>query len=258
MPEAIEQCPACRRGVRSGTRFCPGCGQALEAPAPLQAPSPPRIANTRFAEHWGELKRVGWLFGLFLASSLVLGIASRTNSTPWPGAIVSAIDAVIIAVVVALRYPKLRFLFRLHPIGAGAWLRLAGIVVAAFAALSAYFWGMERAGVPIIPESTSFTSAEWPLWSMFVVISLMPAVFEELAFRGVIQSSLERALNARDAWLIQAALFSVAHLSPLVFPSHFVIGLCFGYLRRCTRSIYPGMVAHGSWNALVLFRELAA
>ena len=81
---------------------------------------------------------------------------------------------------------------------------------------------------------------------------------EELAFRGVIQSSLERVLNARDAWLIQAALFSVLHLYPLIFPSHFLMGLCFGYMRRRSRSIYPGMLLHACWNALVVLKELPA
>ena len=111
-------------------------------------------------------------------------------------------------------------------------------------------------GVPVASMTTTFTRAGWPLWAMFLLLSVMPAVFEELAFRGVIQSALERILNARDAWLIQAALFSVLHLSPLMFPSHFLMGLCFGYMRRRSRSIYPGMLLHACWNALVVLKEL--
>ena len=67
---------------------------------------------------------------------------------------------------------------------------------------------------------------------------------------------LEHTVDARDAWLIQAALFSVLHPSPIVFPSHFVMGLVFGYLRLRSRSLYPGMVLHTTWNALVLFAEI--
>ena len=70
-------------------------------------------------------------------------------------------------------------------------------------------------------------------------MSLTPALFEELAFRGVIQSGLTSVVRSREAWLIQAALFSVLHLSPVVFPSHFVMGLTFGYLRLKSRSLYP-------------------
>ena len=91
---------------------------------------------------------------------------------------------------------------------------------------------------------------------MFVLVSLMPAFVEELGFRGFIQSTLNHVFHEREAWLIQAALFSVLHLSPLIFPSHFLMGLCFGYMRLRTKSLYPGMALHASWNAFVLYKEI--
>jgi len=44
-------------------------------------------------------------------------------------------------------------------------------------------------------------------------------------------------------------------LAPLAFPSHFLMGLCFGYLRTRSRSLYPGMLLHAAWNAFVLMAE---
>ena len=35
-----------------------------------------------------------------------------------------------------------------------------------------------------------------------------------------------------------------------------LMGLCLGYMRRRSRSIYPGMLLHGCWNALVVLGEL--
>ena len=261
MPEGGSQCPACQRPVREGTKFCPVCGQALgEAAALGEATAfvaPPRAAaRVRFNEQWDELKRVLWLFGLLLASTFGAGLAARSNATPWPGVVASAVDAAIVLAVTGLRLPKLRFLFKLHPIGSRAWLQLGGLALATAAILAVYFWALERAGMPTVEVSQSYTEAGWPLWSILLMVSVMPAVFEELAFRGVIQSTLERILNTRDAWLIQAALFSVSHLSPIIFPSHFALGLCFGYLRRRSRSIYPSMLMHALWNAFVLYQEL--
>ena len=201
---------------------------------------------------------MAWLFGLLLATSFVFGIAWRSAPSPWLDVIASTIDAVIVLVAVALRYRKLLFLFQLRPSGLRDSAALVGIAFLFVALASAYFWAIELLGVPVASMTTTFTRAGWPLWAMFLLLSVMPAVFEELAFRGVIQSSLERILNARDAWLIQAALFSVLHLSPLMFPSHFLMGLCFGYMRRRSRSIYPGMLLHACWNALVVLEELSA
>jgi len=209
-------------------------------------------------EHWRELKRLGWVFGLLLATSFVFGVAWRSAPSPWLDVAASAIDAAIVLAAVGLRYRKLLFLFQLRPYGLRDSAAFVAIAFAFVGLASAYFWAIERLGVPMASATATFTRAGWPLWTMFLLICVMPAVFEELAFRGVIQSSLERVFNARDAWLIQAALFSVLHLSPLMFPSHFLMGLCFGYMRRRSRSIYPGMLLHACWNALVVLQELPA
>jgi membrane protease YdiL (CAAX protease family) len=201
---------------------------------------------------------VGWVFGLLLAVSFAFGTAWRFSSSPWLDVTQGAIDAAIVLVAVGLRYRNLRFLFQLRPTGLRDAAVLVAIAVVFVGLASGYFWAIEQLGVPLAPTTATFTRAGWPLWSMLLMISLMPAVVEEVAFRGVIQSSLERVLNARDAWLIQAALFSVIHLSPLMFPSHFLMGLCFGYMRRRSRSIYPGMLLHACWNALIVLQEFPA
>ena len=257
MLEAAAHCAACQRKLTVGALFCPGCGQTVDG----SAPAPKRRADdsavrTRFAEHWEELKGVAWLFGLLLATSLVFGLMSRSDSSPWPLVLQSAIDASIVVVAAGLRWRKLPFLFRIHPIGMRRWMEIFATSVAFVVVMALYFGLLERLGVPMLQATGTLAQAGWPVWTALVLISLMPAVFEELAFRGVIQSSLERIFNARDAWLIQAALFSLLHLSPLVFPSHFVMGLCFGLIRMRSRSLYPGMLLHAAWNALAVFQEL--
>ena len=259
MPEAAAQCAACQRKLRVGTLFCPGCGQTVGSVAG-STPAPGRrgddsAVRRKFSEHWDELKRVGWLFGLLLATSLVFGLVSRSESSPWPLVLASAIDALIVLVAAGLRWRKLLFLFRIHPIGMRRWMEILATSSAFVLVMTLYFGFLERLGVPMSQATETLAQAGWPLWTALVLISLMPAVFEELAFRGVIQSSLERIFNARDAWLIQAALFSLLHLSPLVFPSHFVMGLCFGLIRMRSRSLYPSMLLHAAWNALAVFQE---
>jgi membrane protease YdiL (CAAX protease family) len=271
VPEALAQCPACQRRVRGGTQFCPGCGHTLSAHRgsdPFQGASASQAGKgpdagrrqrlrARFAEHWEELKRIGWIFALLLASSFVFGIAWREAASPWLEVGEAATDAAIVLVAFALRWRRLVFLFQVRPTTLGGAAAMVGISFLFVFLGTAYFWTLEHLGVPMLSATGTLVEAGWPLWSIFFLVSVMPAVFEELGFRGVIQSSLERVFNARDAWLIQAALFSVMHLSPLMFPSHFLMGLCFGYMRRRSRSIYPGMLLHACWNALVAFEELA-
>ena len=133
---------------------------------------------------------------------------------------------------------------------------MAGVALVFFVVMRAYFTLAEAVGVPMLHITAPYQKAGLNTASILLMTSVIPAVVEELAFRGVIQSGLEHVLARRDAWIVQAALFSVLHLLPLVFPSHFVMGLCFGYMRLRSGSLYPGMVLHASWNALAVYQEI--
>lgn len=246
--------------MRSGTQFCPACGQNLLAPAaavpaPTPAPAKELAGGRRFVQLWEELKRLAWLFGLLLGTSFIFGIVWRGIRSPWLEVMETAVMAAIVLIAVSQRYPRLKFLFEVHSSSLREAAILVGVAVLFVVLASAYFELLAHLGVPIAKATGTLQRAGWPLWAVLLLVSVAPGVFEELAFRGVIQSSLERMLNARDAWLIQAALFSVLHLSPLIFPSHFLMGLCFGYMRKRSRSIYPGMLLHACWNALVVVGE---
>jgi membrane protease YdiL (CAAX protease family) len=212
--------------------------------------------SAKVALYWRELTRVGWLFGLLLLSSLVLGIVSRFHFSPWLEVITSAVDGVLVFGFVISRFSALAPLLVLPRVDARAALELVLVSLGFALVLGGYFALLKHMGVPMVDYLRGYRKAQWPVWSMFALVSVVPAVVEELAFRGVIQSSLEQVGSGLEAWLIQAALFSVLHLSPIIFPSHFVMGLWFGWLRRRTQSVCPGMLMHGLWNAMVLIGDL--
>src|SRR5262249_29823785 len=128
---------------------------------------------------------------------------------------------------------------------------------AALAVLVVVYFGAVRAlGFETVSYSEPLLSRGWPVWSIFVLVSLAPGILEEIAFRGVVLERLRGVVAARDALVIQAALFAVLHLSPLVFPSHFAIGIILGWLRQRTKSLYPGMLVHAGYNAILVAMEL--
>lgn len=218
--------------------------------------APPDHFVQRVDEQVGVVKHIAWLFGLLLSSSLLLGLASRWGDPLWLEICITGIDAIIISAFVWRNHQSIFPLLRLPDTTRRESGKLLGFSLLFLLALAVYFSLFEALGVPTMRISTDYVQHGWSIGSMLALVSLAPAVFEELAFRGVIQTRLEQLLSPRDAWIIQAALFSVLHLSPLIFPSHFVMGLYFGWLRRRTSSLYPGMVLHATWNALALFQEL--
>ena len=99
------------------------------------------------------------------------------------------------------------------------------------------------------------------LWVGVLVFALMPAITEELAFRGYILSGLERTYSPRTAILLSALLFGFLHVLLSLFQQFFgaaLLGLILGAIAVRTGSLWPGVVFHFVNNALgVLTPELA-
>jgi hypothetical protein len=82
-----------------------------------------------------------------------------------------------------------------------------------------------------------------------LVIAVVPAISEELVFRGVIQRNLVQWFHARHVgvWLA-AAIFSAIHFQFFGFVPRFVLGLVLGYLYEWSGNILVPMVAHFTQN----------
>ncbi len=87
----------------------------------------------------------------------------------------------------------------------------------------------------------------------FVLIALLPAICEEVSFRGVVLSGMLSRSKPWSAILITAFLFAVFHLSLHRFPGVFLIGLAATYLVWKSGSIFTGMLLHMLCNGYVAF-----
>src|SRR6185369_12740160 len=68
-----------------------------------------------------------------------------------------------------------------------------------------------------------FVESPIPLPVRIVSIALIPGIFEEIFFRGMIQGTLETALSKRDAWIVQAIVFAIAHINPIGFFTYLLL-----------------------------------
>lgn len=88
------------------------------------------------------------------------------------------------------------------------------------------------------------------LFTLFL-IAVVPAVGEELLFRGVLQKTLiSHIKNYHIAIWISAFVFSFIHLQFFGFFPRLLLGALFGYLFVWTKSIWVPMLAHFINNAI--------
>ena len=86
-----------------------------------------------------------------------------------------------------------------------------------------------------------------------IVIAILPAFFEELLFRGVMQQMLEQwSKNGWVAILITGFIFSVIHLSYYGFLPRFGLGIVLGLIFFYTRNMWLNVLLHFLNNAVAV------
>jgi sodium transport system permease protein len=107
-----------------------------------------------------------------------------------------------------------------------------------------------------LKEALGQMMANVPSLGMAVLLfAAIPAVCEELAFRGFILSGLEHGHRTRSAIFLSALLFGFLHVLLSLFQQLFnatLLGIVLGLLAVRSRSILPGIVFHFINNALAI------
>jgi len=88
------------------------------------------------------------------------------------------------------------------------------------------------------------------VWHLLLILALLPAIFEELAFRGFILSGFRHLGHKWRAIIYASLFFALTHAFLQQQIVAFAVGLVIGLIAVQTDSIWPGMVFHAIHNAL--------
>jgi membrane protease YdiL (CAAX protease family) len=96
-----------------------------------------------------------------------------------------------------------------------------------------------------ITEAFLSTNSVSTLLMNIMMIGVLPAVGEELLFRGVVQQLFKKVYgNAHAAIWISAAIFSALHLQFFGFLPRLVLGAMFGYMLEWSGTLWLPVIAH--------------
>ena len=100
---------------------------------------------------------------------------------------------------------------------------------------------------------TAFLATGEGIQRVVILLSVagLPAIFEELSFRGVLQPLLIKATGSAFWGItITAVVFSAIHFQFYGFLPRVLLGALFGWLAHRSGSLVPGMAAHFVNNAM--------
>lgn len=91
-----------------------------------------------------------------------------------------------------------------------------------------------------------------PLWLLLLLMAVLPALCEEFAFRGFILSGLRKLGNRRQAIVISAIVFGIAHPVQQQSILACAAGLVLGFLAIHSGNLWTPMLFHVMHNSLGL------
>lgn len=222
---------------------------------------------------------IGPLLGFFIAMPFYDGsifdlVEKIANPTLYPEIRLPLVIIQGSATLIGLILIPLLYLFSMERINPMGWIKskttsvlmllITGFIVLAFMATNSVFiewnasftfpeflkdfgaWARERETLAeeLTTFFTTFDSTGDFLLGAFV-IALLPAIGEELVFRGMLQPELFRATgNHHAAIWISAIIFSAFHMQFFGFVPRMLLGALFGYLYVWSGNLLMPMFAH--------------
>ena len=217
-------------------------------------PSEPRTGQKLY--HATALKPANaWI--VFFAATLTIwitqGVAYGMGAPGLVAAGVSYVVALCIFIgivrtegvaIVGLRWPQARYVLAAVLVGIAAWY--VNLVIVSLLEPP----GSDSKTLKQIVEQS-------PLVTTVLVVGVLPAVVEELVFRGVLARSLATRYSPAIGIGISAVLFGLYHIVPAQMVSTFFLGLALAFITLRARSVVPAMIVHFLNNsiAIVVSRE---
>lgn len=136
---------------------------------------------------------------------------------------------------------------------------LAGLMLGASTWILAHeFTVLQNAIFPVprtLQESNALLTESLmalPGWHALLLLAVLPAICEELLFRGFLMSGLRGATARATCVVVTAVVFGTFHFIIFKMPLTVALGVVLGLLCWHARSILPGIVMHVMHNGLLI------
>jgi len=195
-----------------------------------------------------QINRVLLMFqhlGMFVVPAIIFAAVISTNWRNYLGFIpvkpLFALGAVFV------------MLSALPAINALSWLNMQMQFPEFMSGIEDVFGGMEE-GAAELTKAITQTDSVWIFIFNIVVVALLPAIGEEMIFRGALMPVLIKWTGKKHTGVwVSAALFSAMHMQFYGFLPRMMLGALLGYLFLWSRSLWSPIIAHFTNNALAVF-----
>lgn len=109
-----------------------------------------------------------------------------------------------------------------------------------------------------VSTTEPYVHSGFEIYMDILLICIIPAMFEEILFRGITLTEYEKIYGTKKALLLCAVVFALMHGSIVALIPQFLIGMFLTYIVFKTNSIYSGVIGHFVINLTTLLMQNAA
>lgn len=194
-----------------------------------------------------------------------LAISSNPPSAPdfgylvlilFVSQVVCVVLPVLLMTVLFTARPRRTLLLEKMPTAAACGMAVLLAVLLHPVGLQMSYWIRQLYPLQAEVASSAHTFAEmlqtapWP-WLPYVLLGLLPAICEEIAFRGFVLSGLRRLGSKWWAIGLSAVFFGLAHTVIQQSLTAVGLGLVIGYIAVQTGTLLPCILFHLTFNSLI-------
>jgi membrane protease YdiL (CAAX protease family) len=243
-PTDVHLCVHCNQPVADDARYCNHCG-ALQSAIDIE--------DTIVKQQ--RLFSLAIFFGVHLAICLIANFTKYIRGVV-PLLIVDGVLSMFTLVYVILFWVDLKKLFSWRSFSI---IKCISYALTAMAGAIVVNYAVKWLNKTIFDSESyyyyAFSHLKYAKLITILVVALQPAIFEELAFRGVLQEGLNKVTDTKQAIFISAFLFTLLHMSFISFFWLMPFALWLGYVRNKEQTIWYGMIIHFFFNATACFLE---
>ncbi|HTI61780.1 CPBP family intramembrane glutamic endopeptidase [Mucilaginibacter sp.] len=241
----LPHCGNCDQPIHENSRFCNHCGQAQTI-----------ISEGSTEEKWKAIKQAALFFGIHAVACCVFSFVDYFKTFTW-SVVFDSFLAVIAIVFFAINWSKLKNVLVWNNFSA---LRLLGYCcIAVVGSLLVHFivgWLNRKL------FSTDFSYYEFYAFHRYSIalailfVAVMPALFEELGYRGFLLGKLMLVTDTKQAIIISSFVFAIMHRSIISLFWLIPFALLLGRVRTKENTLWYGVCMHFCFNFTAITLEI--
>lgn len=245
VPETGSLCVYCNEGIAAGSRFCKHCGKA-------------QVDDTEdeSAQKFADIKQLALFFIFDAVVCCTANFIKYFRTLSWS----ITFDTVFAIIAVAFfchNWSKNKSLLIWHNFSLPRLLRYITIAVAGSFIVHFFVgWLNQTLFSKEFSYYAFYSKYTYGKAMMIFFIAVVPALFEELGYRGFLLQKLLQVVDKNQAIFISAFLFAIMHVSFISLVWLLPFALFLAYLRIKENTLWYGVFVHFTFNFTVCLMEL--